>query len=126
MRPATIVENLRRRRVMVFLAVATVLTATTSAVAATSAVSPPQVLNYQVYVGGKGKAKPNLSPVVLGFCFSWYWSRMDCEVLVLTVLMILHLTDRGSAPSAAWFWRYSSFRCWSGRRGWHRCRGLSP
>ena len=67
MRPATIVENLRRRRVMAVLAVVTLLTATASAVAATSAVSPPQVLNYQVYVGGKGKANPKLSPVTLGF-----------------------------------------------------------
>ena len=30
-------------------------------------VSPPQVLNYQVYVGGKGKANPNLAPVTIGF-----------------------------------------------------------
>jgi len=38
-----------------------------AALAATSAAPPPQVLNYQVYVGGKGKAKANLSPVVLGW-----------------------------------------------------------
>ena len=43
------------------------LTASASAVAATSAVSPPQVLNYQVYVGGKGKAKANLAPVTIGY-----------------------------------------------------------
>jgi branched-chain amino acid transport system substrate-binding protein len=67
MRPATIVENLRRRRVMAVLAVVTLLTATASAVAATSAVSPPQVLNYQVYVGGKGKANPKLAPITIGF-----------------------------------------------------------
>src|SRR5689334_5194682 len=36
-----------------------------AAVAATTAQGP--VLNYQAYVGGKGKAKANLSPVVLGF-----------------------------------------------------------
>ena len=52
---------------MAVLAVVTVLTATASAVAATSAVSPPQVLNYQVYVGGKGKANPKLAPVTIGF-----------------------------------------------------------
>ena len=45
------------------LAVVTVLTASASAVAATSAVSPPQVLNYQAYVGSKGKAKTKLAPV---------------------------------------------------------------
>ena len=28
---------------------------------------PPQVLNYQLYVGGKGKAKANLSPVTIGY-----------------------------------------------------------
>ena len=67
MRPATIVENRRRRRLMAVLAVVTVLIATASAVAATSAVSPPQVLNYQVYVGGKGKANAKLAPVTIGF-----------------------------------------------------------
>ena len=67
MRPATIVESLRRRRLLAVLAVVTVLTASVSAVAATSAVSPPQVLNYQVYVGGKGKANPRLAPVTIGF-----------------------------------------------------------
>jgi branched-chain amino acid transport system substrate-binding protein len=67
MRPATTVVNRRRRRLTALLAIATVLTATASAVAATSAAPPPQVLNYQAYVGGKGKAKANLSPVVLGW-----------------------------------------------------------
>ena len=38
-----------------------------AALAATSALPPPQVLNYQAYVGGKGKANPKLSPVTLGF-----------------------------------------------------------
>jgi branched-chain amino acid transport system substrate-binding protein len=37
------------------------------ALAATTAAPPPQVLNYQVYSGGKGKAKANLAPVTLGF-----------------------------------------------------------
>src|SRR6478609_5889424 len=67
MRPATIVESLRRRRLLAVLAVVTALTATVSAVAATSAVSPPQVLNYQLYVGGKGKANPKLAPITIGF-----------------------------------------------------------
>ena len=67
MRPPTIVESLRRRRLIVVAAVVTALTATVSAVAATSAVSPPQVLNYQAYVGGKGKAKANLAPVTIGY-----------------------------------------------------------
>ena len=52
---------------MVVLAVVAALTATASAVAATSAVPPPQVLNYQAYVGGKGKANPNLAPVTIGY-----------------------------------------------------------
>jgi branched-chain amino acid transport system substrate-binding protein len=38
-----------------------------AALAATTAVPPPQVLNYQTYVGGKGKAKAKLSPVTIGF-----------------------------------------------------------
>ena len=38
-----------------------------AALAGTSALPPPQVLNYQAYVGGKGKANPKLSPVTLGF-----------------------------------------------------------
>jgi branched-chain amino acid transport system substrate-binding protein len=41
--------------------------ATATAVAATSALPPPQVLNYQLYVGGKGKANPKLSPVTIGY-----------------------------------------------------------
>jgi branched-chain amino acid transport system substrate-binding protein len=67
MRHARIVELVRRRRATLALAVAAALTATATAVAATSAVSPPQVLNYQVYVGGKGKANPRLAPVTIGF-----------------------------------------------------------
>jgi len=38
-----------------------------AALAATTAAPPPQVINYQAYVGGKGKANPKLSPVTLGF-----------------------------------------------------------
>jgi len=38
-----------------------------AAFGATGAAPRPQVLNYQAYVGGKGKANPKLSPVTLGF-----------------------------------------------------------
>jgi branched-chain amino acid transport system substrate-binding protein len=38
-----------------------------AALAATSALPPAQVLNYQLYVGGKGKAKSNLAPVTIGY-----------------------------------------------------------
>jgi branched-chain amino acid transport system substrate-binding protein len=38
-----------------------------AALAATTAAPPPQVLNYQLYVKGKGKAKSNLAPVTIGF-----------------------------------------------------------
>jgi len=54
----------RRRTVALSALVALTLVA---AVTATAAAPPPQVLNYNVYVGGKGKAKSNLSPVVLGY-----------------------------------------------------------
>ena len=67
MRPGTIVDLFRRRPAIVGLAMAAALAATATAVAATSALPPPQVLNYQLYVGGKGKAKANLAPVTLGF-----------------------------------------------------------
>ena len=67
MRPGTIAERFRRRPAIVGLAVAAALAATATAVAATSALPPPQVLNYQLYVGGKGKAKSNLAPVTIGY-----------------------------------------------------------
>jgi hypothetical protein len=67
MRPARIAEVVRRRRATVALAVAAALVATATAIGATGALPPPQVLNYQLYVGGKGKAKANLAPVTLGF-----------------------------------------------------------
>jgi branched-chain amino acid transport system substrate-binding protein len=67
MRPATTVQGGRRRRATVALAVAAALVATATAIGATGALPPPQVLNYQLYVGGKGKAKANLPPVTLGF-----------------------------------------------------------
>jgi branched-chain amino acid transport system substrate-binding protein len=38
-----------------------------TAFGATGAAPPPQVLDYAAYVGGKGKANPNLAPVTLGF-----------------------------------------------------------
>jgi len=67
MRSATTVQGARRRRATVALAVAAALVATATAIGATGALPPPQVLNYQLYVGGKGKAKANLAPVTLGF-----------------------------------------------------------
>ena len=67
MRPATIVDLFRRRPAIVGLAVVAALAATATAVAATTALPPPQVLNYQLYVGGKGKANPKLSPVTIGY-----------------------------------------------------------
>src|SRR5262245_39454910 len=67
MRPRTIAERFRRRPAIVGLAVATALAATATAVAATSAVPPPQLLSYQAYVGGKGKANSKLTPVKIGF-----------------------------------------------------------
>ena len=67
MRPARLVETVRRRRSTVALAVAAALVAAATGLAATSALPPPQVLDYQLYVGGKGKAKANLSPVTIGY-----------------------------------------------------------
>jgi branched-chain amino acid transport system substrate-binding protein len=54
----------RRRRALV----AVLMLALAAAVAATAA-TPTRgpVVNYQAYVGGKGKANPNLSPVVIGW-----------------------------------------------------------
>ena len=67
MRPARIAEVVRRRRATVVLAIAAGLVAAATAFGATSALPPPQVLNYQAYVGGKGKAKANLAPITLGY-----------------------------------------------------------
>jgi branched-chain amino acid transport system substrate-binding protein len=67
MRPGNTVEVARRRRATVVLAVAAALTAATTAVAATGAAPKPIVLDYQAYVGGKGKAKANLAPVTIGY-----------------------------------------------------------
>ncbi len=60
-------SSARRRRAIVVLAVAAALTAIATAVGATRRGPPPQLLNYQAYVGGKGKAKANLSPVTIGY-----------------------------------------------------------
>jgi branched-chain amino acid transport system substrate-binding protein len=67
MRSARLVETVRRRRATVALAVAAALIAAATGLGATSSAPPPQVLNYQLYVGGKGKAKSNLSPVTIGY-----------------------------------------------------------
>ena len=68
MRHRKIVEDARRRRATVLLAVVAALTAMVTAVGATGAVGPPaQLLDYQKYVGGKGKAKANLAPVTIGY-----------------------------------------------------------
>jgi branched-chain amino acid transport system substrate-binding protein len=63
---ADIGEIVRRRGSTVALVVLAVLTATAAAVAATGA-TPREVLDYQLYVGGKGKARANLAPVTIGF-----------------------------------------------------------
>ena len=68
MRHRKIVEDARRTRATVLLAVVAALTAMVTAVGATGAVGPPaQLLDYQKYVGGKGKAKANLAPVTIGY-----------------------------------------------------------
>lgn len=67
MRPGNHGGVARRRRTTVVLAVAAALTAVTTAVAATGAAPKPIVLDYQAYVGGKGKAKANLTPVTIGY-----------------------------------------------------------
>ncbi|HEY7208514.1 MAG TPA: ABC transporter substrate-binding protein [Gaiellaceae bacterium] len=54
-----------RRKLAFAVAIAAALAA--SGVAAFAAAPPKTVLNYSAYVGGKGKANPKLSPIVLGF-----------------------------------------------------------
>jgi len=69
MRSAGILRAARGRRgfaLAVTIGACLALTAV-AAFGATGAAPPPQVLNYQAYVGGKGKANPKLSPVTLGF-----------------------------------------------------------
>ena len=72
MRPASVTQFARRRPAFVALAEAALVTAAVTAVANAStnrsnALPPAQVLNYQTYVGGHGKANPKLSPIVLGW-----------------------------------------------------------
>ena len=68
MRPANFVAVVRRRRATIILAVTAALVAAATAFGATAALPPYKlVLNYQAYVGGKGKAKPNLAPVKIGY-----------------------------------------------------------
>jgi branched-chain amino acid transport system substrate-binding protein len=62
-----IVVVARRRRATVALAVTATLTAVAMALVATGAAQRSIVLDYQAYVGGKGKAKANLAPVTIGF-----------------------------------------------------------
>jgi branched-chain amino acid transport system substrate-binding protein len=68
MRPANFVAVVRRRRATIILAVAAALVAAATALGATAALPPYKlVLDYQAYVGGKGKANSNLAPVKIGF-----------------------------------------------------------
>jgi branched-chain amino acid transport system substrate-binding protein len=72
LRPRSITQSVRRRLALVALALAGVATVAVTAAAIASptrsrAAPPPSVLNYQAYVGGKGKANLKLSPVKLGF-----------------------------------------------------------
>ena len=68
MRSANFVAVVRRRRATIILAVAAALVAAATAFGATAALPPYKlVLNYQAYVGGKGKANPNLAPVKIGY-----------------------------------------------------------
>src|SRR3990170_2110091 len=69
MRPANIVHLARRKRgtVALLVIVAAVATVVATSEASSDALPPPQVLDYQVYVNGKGKANPKLSPIVIGW-----------------------------------------------------------
>ena len=67
MRPATSVDTVRRRRAKVAVLVLATLTAVALALAAAGSAQRLSVLDYQAYVGGKGKAKPNLAPVTIGY-----------------------------------------------------------
>src|SRR5262245_17157727 len=67
MRPATSVRSARRRRAKVALSVLATLTAVALALAAAGSAQRLSVLDYQAYVGGKGKAKANLAPVTIGY-----------------------------------------------------------
>jgi branched-chain amino acid transport system substrate-binding protein len=72
LRPRSIIQPPRRRVALVAFALIALAAAAATAIATASstrshAAPSPSVLNYQLYVGGKGKADPKLSPVTLGF-----------------------------------------------------------
>jgi branched-chain amino acid transport system substrate-binding protein len=72
LRPRSITQSARRRLALVAVALIALAAVAVTAVATASptrrqAVPPPVVVNYQAYVGGKGRANPKLSPVTLGF-----------------------------------------------------------
>ena len=72
MRPRSITQSARRRLGLAALALITLVGAVVTAVATAStatsdALPPAQVLNYQLYAGGKGKANPKLAPITIGF-----------------------------------------------------------
>ena len=69
MRPVGLLSVARGRRGLALAVTfgACLAVSAVAALAATSALPPPQVLNYQAYAGGKGKADPKLSPVTIGF-----------------------------------------------------------
>ncbi len=69
MRPVGLLSVARGRRGLALAVTigACLAVSAVAALAATSALPPPQVLNYQLYAGGKGKARANLAPVTLGF-----------------------------------------------------------
>ena len=72
MRPRRITQSARRRLALAALALITLVGAVVTAVATAStatsnALPPAQVLNYQLYAGGKGKANPKLAPITIGF-----------------------------------------------------------
>jgi branched-chain amino acid transport system substrate-binding protein len=72
LRPRSITQSARRRLALVAVVLIALAAVAVTAVATASptrrqAVPPPVVVNYQAYVGGKGRANPKLSPVTLGF-----------------------------------------------------------
>jgi branched-chain amino acid transport system substrate-binding protein len=67
MRPANILEVIGRRRATVGIALIAGVMAIFMSFTAMGAAQKPIVLDYQAYVGGKGRAKANLPPVTIGF-----------------------------------------------------------
>ncbi len=72
MRPRSITQSANRRLAVVAFALAAVVAVAVTAAATASptkshAAPPPSVLDYQLYVGGKGKANSKLAPVTIGF-----------------------------------------------------------